>query len=100
MILKVMKRTVNQADTEHPKVTTETSYFDGFDYVTEKHQDIKDVEKPCGAYDASFFTLDNSKYVICLWLMRSSNIVRYLVIDSCYDVYLMSDSGKTIERIN
>ena len=101
MILKVMRRIVHQADTNHPKVTDEVSFFDDFDYISEKKQDIKDTEKPCGAYAASFFTSEDSKMVLAVWLMRYNNVItRYLVIDLSYDVYLMSNEGKTVERLN
>jgi hypothetical protein len=95
-----MRRVVHQPESEIPKVQDETFFFDGFDYITKKDQEIKDVEHPCTSYDYSLFTSDNTIRVMVIWLMKGRNIVRYLAIDFCYDVYLMSDTGKTIERIN
>jgi hypothetical protein len=95
-----MRKIVNQADTEKPKITTEETFIDGFDYVECKHQKLSEVEKPCSAYASSFFTGESTEYVIVLFLIKKETLVRYVVLDSACDVYLMSNEGKTIERIN
>lgn len=96
MILKVCRIIVNKEE----KAITEESFFDSFDYMTTKKCFIGETEKPCGSYSSSWFTFPNSLYVTTVHLMKGELIVRYIVIDANYSVYLMSDVGKTIERIN
>ena len=82
------------------KTTPQTMFYDGFDTVVQQHQSIKDahMQAICDAYPSAFFTDENSERVVELHLMRGQTIVRYLVIDASYTVYLMSDTGKTIEK--
>jgi len=91
MILKLLNR-----------LEDENTFFDGFNYLVKKETDLKDSEKSTITYPCSYFTTEKTERVLCFWLMNGdcSQIVRYLVVDKSYSVYLMSDEGKTIERIN
>lgn len=97
MILKLMKSRTDQKG----RGSTEETFFDGFDYLTTKVQPLAETESPNACYPSSWFTDEKTENVLVLWLMREDkDIVRYVVIDSSYSVYLMSNEGKTIERIN
>lgn len=100
MIVKIINRGLKVVDQIKNCEQEEISFLDGFDYLTKRIMNIKDTESQGKTYPSSYFTYDNSQEVIVLWLMKNGNIVRYLVIDMRFDVYLMSDTGKTIERIN
>jgi len=75
-------------------------FFDGFDSIRERNVCLKDTEKPCTAYSSQWFTEEKTEKVIELMLSKNGHIVNYLVFDMSYIIYLMSDTGKTIEKLN
>jgi len=96
MILKIIKSFLPPECRDNER----TSFFDGFDYVTKPITDLQYIESLCNAYPFSYFTEEKTEKVLELYLMRGEIITRYLAIDLSNTVYLMSDTGKTIEKLN
>jgi hypothetical protein len=77
-------------------------FYDGFDSVRVNHCDftkeILSCAYPCSIYDKEGTKLNNS---IRLELVNGDNILhRAIYVDPSISIYLMSNEGKTIERIN
>jgi hypothetical protein len=80
------------------------SFYDGFDYIEIKHTDTSDTSTLGEAVTNFIIPNPECKKEIALrriTLFKGLNIlVRTVFVDYHYDVYLMSNEGKTIERIN
>lgn len=80
------------------------SFYDGFDYVELKHTDTGDTSTLGEAVSNFIIPVVNCKKEIALrriTLFKGMNIlVRTIFVDYHYDVFLMSNEGKTIERLN
>ena len=100
MILKIVQSAVvmKGPDEVSGEVRVER-FFDGFYNATVEDCDEKDVET-LGVY---YFIDDNNpvedRQCKKITLVGKDD-VKIVYADRAYDVYLMSDEGKTIERIN
>lgn len=79
------------------------SFYDGFDYVEITQTDTSDTST-LGEAVTNFIVPNSDLKEIPLrriTLFKGLNIlVRTVFVDYNYDVYLMSNEGKTIERLN
>ena len=96
MILRITRQVLDKEE----KCSTEDMFFDGFDQVSSREQEVGELEKPCSAFPSSHFTNPDAKRCHVLMLIKGDTIVRYVVVDMSYGIYLMSDTGKTIERLS
>ena len=90
MILKLVgKGKVNEA------------FIDGFSYVNTAILTKEEANKHGYCCPTSAYTCADDERIMRLELCNETNeLVRVVLVGSCYDVYLMSNEGKTIERIN
>lgn len=100
MILKLLRKVVHQPSGDKEEVKTETFFYDGFDRITVSSAFRKDMEPAFGGILLECYTEETSERVLCVCLLRKDEFIRKIYIDYAYDVYLMSNEGKTIERIN
>ena len=94
MIVKIFKPKYNQ-DTG---VGDETYVYDNFDniYTTT----VNDKDKSIAMVPTSCFTTEDTLRHLRIMLFKKEELIRVLYVDFAYQVYLMSNEGKTIERIN
>jgi hypothetical protein len=77
------------------------AFFDGFDYVNTTTVNREQLEREKYSCSVSCYTSPDDLKILRLELCdRSNNLVRVVYAGACYNVYLMSNEGKTIERIN
>ena len=101
MILKLVSKIVYQADTDNPEVKVETFFYDGFDKTKVFHVSIKEMEPSFGGGDSvDCFTNETTGRVLGIRLFKRGELFKTLYLNYGFGVYLMSDEGKTIERIN
>ena len=100
MILKLLRKVVHQPGGDKEEVKTETFFYDGFDRVSLSSTLKKDMEPAFGGILVDCYTEETSERVLCVCLLKKDEFIRRIYIDYAYSVYLMSDEGKTIERIN
>lgn len=98
MILKILKRRIN---TETKEESTEEIFIDGFDYINVDHINYQEEKSGYSCPVTNYMSSVNAVYAIKIMLVNNDNTLRrVLYIDSDYSCYLMSNGGKTIERIN
>lgn len=79
----------------------ETTFLDGFDNVRVIDYDLNQAGKLEGfGCIVSFYTDDGSKICKQIMLFKGEELVKVLYVDVRFSIYLMSNEGKTIERIN
>jgi hypothetical protein len=96
MILRIRKRTIN---TDTNMSNDIDNFFDNFDYA--EVADVKYQEEKAFAEAVSCFASISTVWCKRISLLRNNNVLaRIIYVDSNYEVYLMTNEGKTIERIN
>lgn len=97
MILRIQKRQIN---TETKQDHNTDSFYDNFDYLNSENVNFQEEKNFTYGCAISAFTSELTKYCKKLSLLKSDNsLYRVIYVDVEYDIYLMSDAGKTIERL-
>ena len=94
MIVKVFKPNFSNKT----KIGDETYVYDDFDNIYTTMIDDKDLS--IAMVPTSCFTTENTLRHLKIMLFKKEELTRILYVDLSYQVYLMSNEGKTIERIN
>jgi len=79
--------------------TPETTFLDGFDNVRVIDYDLEQGKEGFGCI-VSFYTDDGTKICKQIMLFKGEELIKVLYVDVRFSIYLMSNEGKTIERIN
>jgi len=100
MIIKIIEYPELPPNATAEDKEIKASFFDNFDYVRVKHNKLENTRTKftCAV---SLFTRESTKYALELQLFSKDNILNRLIyVDSNYSIYLLSNEGRTIERIN
>ena len=106
MIIKLSNKTIYQAEVKNPKAEVRTYYYDGLDRIRVFTISAKEMHPPIGNHSVDRYMgeagqiCEESDIVMNIDLFKKDAMFKTLYIDFGYSVYLMSDEGKTIERIN
>ena len=102
MVLKIVKReVVCDSNKSNPKEIRVDRFFDGFDKLVKEYVNEKDTPIEPTADNYCFTaSIGCPQYETKLKLTLIGNDVRVVVIDPTFETYLMSDAGKTIEKLN
>jgi len=77
------------------------AFFDGFAYVNTSVITRKDMEQEGFSCAISAYVCVDDLKILRLQLMNPQNdLIRVVYVGVCYNAYLLSNEGKTIERIN
>jgi hypothetical protein len=100
MVLKIVYRRLVHATDKTASEVKVDRFFDGFNNVVVENIDIKDDKEYVPNNTYSFLsenTGQNPYFVKKLTLIGHEPVIIW--VDDTYEVYLLSDTGKTIERI-
>jgi len=77
------------------------AFFDGFDYVNTSVLNREQMEQERFSCPVSCYTCSDDLKILRLELCdRSNNLIRVVYVGVCYNTYLLSNEGKTVERLN
>ena len=102
MVLKVAwERVVEPSKGKEAECCKRDRIFDGFNDIA--IQDVVKGSRPIPESGAFCFYHETANFEVVKEIIlfgKHGEEARYVYVDRSYDVYLMSDSGKTLEKIN
>jgi hypothetical protein len=100
MVLKIVKRAlVSQPDLKMGVIQVDR-FFDGFHNIVVELKSREAVDYLPTQYSFTRESGEAQDETLKQITLIGNNSAEHIHVDSSYEVYLLSDTGKTIERIN